>query len=139
MARSVKFHSLIRTHSSNQFRANSQPANRMRSVFLWALTLLPAIYAQKTSTTGRCGSTFGLTCQGSSFGSCCSQYNYCGTTSGYCGSGCQSAYGSCNSGSTVPSPVKVSTDGSCGGTTGFNCKGSAYGNCCSQLVHSFGT
>lgn len=26
----------------------------------------------------------------------------------------------------------VSTDGSCGGTKGFTCKGSSFGNCCSQ-------
>jgi hypothetical protein len=26
----------------------------------------------------------------------------------------------------------VSTDGSCGGTKGFTCKGSSYGDCCSQ-------
>jgi len=29
-------------------------------------------------------------------GQCCSQYGYCGTTSEYCGSGCQTGFGKCN-------------------------------------------
>jgi hypothetical protein len=45
------------------------------------------------STDGSCGS--GVTCQGSTFGNCCSQYSYCGSTSDYCSSGCQTAFGTC--------------------------------------------
>ncbi|KAJ1333173.1 peptidoglycan-N-acetylglucosamine deacetylase [Microdochium nivale] len=29
-------------------------------------------------------------------GNCCSQYNFCGTTTDHCGTGCQSAFGLCN-------------------------------------------
>ncbi|EFJ04146.1 hypothetical protein SELMODRAFT_139127 [Selaginella moellendorffii] len=29
-------------------------------------------------------------------GLCCSQFGYCGSTSEYCGAGCQRGYGRCN-------------------------------------------
>jgi len=101
-----------------------------------------------------CGGTKGYTCLGSTFGNCCSAAGYCGTTSAYCGTGCQSGFGNCGSNGVAPTttttkaatptkattskaPVasaagKVSTDGSCGGTSGFTCAGSSFGNCCSQ-------
>jgi hypothetical protein len=45
----------------------------MRSVFLWALTAL-AVNGQRISTSGSCGAASGgLTCAGSTFGSCCSK------------------------------------------------------------------
>ncbi|KAF2182763.1 carbohydrate-binding module family 18 [Zopfia rhizophila CBS 207.26] len=49
--------------------------------------------ALKVSTDGSCGGT--TTCQGSTFGNCCSQYGWCGSTSAYCGAGCQPGFGSC--------------------------------------------
>jgi hypothetical protein len=55
---------------------------------------------------------------------CCSQYGYCGSTSEYCGNGCQGTFGVC--GAVTPS---VSPDGSCGGTSKYNC---LVGQCCSQ-------
>ena len=118
----------------------------MRTVFLWALAALPAIHATKISHNGRCGVGFG-TCQGSSYGNCCSQYGYCGSTPAYCSVGCQSGFGSCSSSrpsssrpctSSHPSPSpsapanKVSKDGTCGGAKGYTCLSSAFGNCCSQ-------
>lgn len=45
------------------------------------------------STDATCGGT--VTCQGSGFGDCCSQWGWCGTTDAHCGSGCQSAFGVC--------------------------------------------
>ena len=47
------------------------------------------------STEGNC--TGGLTCQGSSFGNCCSRYNWCGSTPAFCdpAQGCQTDFGSC--------------------------------------------
>lgn len=48
----------------------------MKLLALLAFYGLPLINAQTTSTTGRCGTQFGLTCLGSSFGSCCSAYDY---------------------------------------------------------------
>ncbi|KAI3400377.1 hypothetical protein diail_3394 [Diaporthe ilicicola] len=49
----------------------------------------------KVSTDGNCGGTTAQTCLGSTFGDCCSQYGYCGSTSVYCGTGCQSGFGKC--------------------------------------------
>lgn len=49
------------------------------------------------SPKGLCGASSTFTCTGSSFGSCCSQYNYCGSSDVYCGTGCQSAFGTCGS------------------------------------------
>lgn len=103
----------------------------MRSAVFFAIAALPLINALSISKTGQCGAQNGLTCKGSTFGSCCSQYHYCGSTSAYCGTGCQSGYGNCGS-STPATPAKISTDGTCGGTKGFTCLNSAFGNCCSQ-------
>ncbi|KAF2028980.1 hypothetical protein EK21DRAFT_90197 [Setomelanomma holmii] len=103
----------------------------MRTTLLWTLTALVAVNGQTISTSGSCGAASeGLTCAGSVFGNCCSQYGWCGSTSAYCGTGCQSGYGTCTP--VVSSTgVKVSDDGSCGGTGGMTCQGSTFGNCCS--------
>ncbi|KAF1967693.1 hypothetical protein BU23DRAFT_442129, partial [Bimuria novae-zelandiae CBS 107.79] len=85
---------------------------------------------------------------------CCSKLGYCGSTSAFCGTGCQKGFGDCNSSvsstliisivsnssvssaqassSSAVTNAKVSTDGSCGGANGFTCLGSAFGNCCSE-------
>jgi peptidoglycan/xylan/chitin deacetylase (PgdA/CDA1 family) len=83
------------------------------------------------STSGTCGN--GVTCQGSSFGTCCSQYGWCGSTTDYCDTGCQSSFGTCGSsgggssgGGSTPPPT--STDGLCG-SNGYACPS---GECCSQ-------
>ena len=57
-----------------------------------------------------------------------------GSSSTYCGTGCQSAYGTCgvNSTTVAASGTVVSTDGTCGGTNAYTCQGSKFGNCCSQ-------
>lgn len=47
-----------------------------------------------TSVDGACAGDDGVTCQGSEFGNCCSQYGWCGSTAAYCGEGCQPAFGS---------------------------------------------
>ncbi|KAI1772000.1 carbohydrate-binding module family 18 protein [Hypoxylon cercidicola] len=44
------------------------------------------------STNSRCGTAYGTQCPS---GQCCSQYGYCGAGSAYCGTGCQSGYGTC--------------------------------------------
>ncbi|KAF2026994.1 hypothetical protein EK21DRAFT_32845, partial [Setomelanomma holmii] len=49
----------------------------------------------KISSDGTCGGSKGYTCEGSTFGNCCSQYGYCGKTTTYCGAGCNSAFGTC--------------------------------------------
>jgi peptidoglycan/xylan/chitin deacetylase (PgdA/CDA1 family) len=108
----------------------------------------PTASGKTVSTDGTCGAAKGFTCQGSAFGTCCSQYNWCGTSTAHCGTGCQPGYGTCtgsgttssstgggtstSSGPTTSPTAKVSVDGTCGGTGGFTCKGSTFGNCCSQ-------
>ncbi|KAL3457278.1 hypothetical protein BJX64DRAFT_293350 [Aspergillus heterothallicus] len=54
---------------------------------------------QTISTTGSCGSTLtsNVTCQGSTYGDCCSKNGFCGGDNTYCGSGCQSMFGNCYS------------------------------------------
>jgi hypothetical protein len=98
-----------------------------------AIAALPFINALTISKTGQCGASAQLTCKGSTFGSCCSQHNYCGTSSAYCSTGCQSGYGTCSTASPPATPAKVSTDGTCGGAKGFKCISSSFGNCCSQF------
>lgn len=50
------------------------------------------------SPDATCGTNSGnkYTCTGGSFGQCCSKYGWCGTTSAYCGSGCQIGFGTCS-------------------------------------------
>jgi hypothetical protein len=84
------------------------------------------------SSDGSCGGSF--TCQGSVHGGCCSEWGWCGSTTAYCGTGCQSAFGTCGTAgtnSTGSTALKISTDHTCGGSTGNTCQGSAFGNCCS--------
>jgi hypothetical protein len=45
------------------------------------------------SEDGSCGN--GVTCQGSTFGDCCSQYGFCGSSDAYCAAGCQGEFGTC--------------------------------------------
>jgi hypothetical protein len=56
----------------------------------------PTATAAKVSVDGACGGTAKTTCQGSTFGNCCSQYGYCGKTATYCGTGCNKAFGTCS-------------------------------------------
>ncbi|KAF2734255.1 hypothetical protein EJ04DRAFT_248296 [Polyplosphaeria fusca] len=93
----------------------------------------------KTSLDGSCGGANGFVCPGSKFGDCCSPYGWCGSTTTHCGAGCQLPFGTCNTTSptdTAPLPTstnKVSLDGTCGGTAAQTCRGSDFGNCCSQF------
>ncbi|KAH7407055.1 hypothetical protein DE146DRAFT_607491 [Phaeosphaeria sp. MPI-PUGE-AT-0046c] len=66
-------------------------------------------------------------CKGSTFGDCCSSSGFCGTTTAHCSAGCQTTFGTCTS-------TDLSPDGTCtcGGTSKFQCKGSAFGDCCSS-------
>lgn len=73
------------------------------SVLFGTLLLSPVAWAdfdftRRTVTPDNtCGGTNKYTCdpKNSYGGSCCSSSGYCGYTNAYCGSGCQSAYGSC--------------------------------------------
>ncbi|KAI8242684.1 chitin recognition protein [Colletotrichum sp. SAR 10_96] len=57
----------------------------------------------KCGTAGTSGSE---TCQGSTFGNCCSAYGYCGSTDLHCGTGCQSSFGTCGSSSAATSSAR---------------------------------
>ncbi|KAF2828608.1 hypothetical protein CC86DRAFT_346982 [Ophiobolus disseminans] len=50
----------------------------------------------KVSPDGACGAKAGLTCTGYGDESCCSSYNFCGSTKNHCGKGCQSSFGKCD-------------------------------------------
>ncbi|KAK7527912.1 uncharacterized protein IWZ02DRAFT_352448, partial [Phyllosticta citriasiana] len=89
---------------------------------------------------GACGPTYGgQTCANST---CCSEWGFCGIGDGYCGAGCQAAYGKCNSGaqssatSTAPSssaPGTTYPNGACGASAGGQtCANAPSGPCCSQ-------
>jgi hypothetical protein len=77
------------------------------------------------------------------------QAGWCGSGTLYCGEGCQAGFGQCginvpqssSSISTAPpaQPTKVSTDATCGGTSGMTCQGSVFGNCCSPAGWCGGT
>lgn len=104
-------------------------------------TTNPPTNGGKVSTDGTCGTQGGATCAGSTFGTCCSQYGWCGSTTDHCTGTCQSGFGQCNGSgggnttpapSPAPAPAKVSTDGTCGTQGGATCAGSSFGTCCSQ-------
>lgn len=106
----------------------------------------PASTGGVTSKDGSCGGTNKYTCKGFVDGECCSQYGWCGKSTDHCGTGCNPLFGTCTSTNPPASSVKpvstappastptgkVSTDGTCGGTNAQTCKGSTFGNCCSQ-------
>ncbi|KAJ3458024.1 hypothetical protein MRS44_012133 [Fusarium solani] len=117
---------------------------------------------QLVSTSGSCGatSTSNITCQGSTYGDCCSSLGYCGKNVTYCGDGCQSEFGTCSSvdddetSTTTATTDKTSTstaasatslgaisiDGNCGSNSDIDaiCKGSEFGDCCSSLGYCGG-
>ncbi|OAL47099.1 glycoside hydrolase/deacetylase [Pyrenochaeta sp. DS3sAY3a] len=96
----------------------------------------PTTPGGSVSTDGTCGVQGGKTCSGSTFGNCCSQYGWCGSSTDHCGTGCNSSAGTCTGGGTTNPPTTpakpVSSDGTCGTQGGATCQGSSFGNCCSQ-------
>lgn len=73
----------------------------------------------EVSKNGQCGP--GLTCAGSSFGDCCSEHGWCGSSPDHCGSKCQLAFGKCSGAgnsqpaSNVVSPTTNPPNGNPGG------------------------
>ncbi|KAJ3065068.1 hypothetical protein HDU98_011535 [Podochytrium sp. JEL0797] len=90
-----------------------------------------SLVARSITTDATCGSNNGgHSCLGSMWGNCCSVNGWCGSTSAYCGTGCQGAYGSCTGGPTnQPTP-----DATCGSSKpgGYSCANSIWGSCCSS-------
>lgn len=94
---------------------------------------LPSNLTLSLSPDGTCGSLTSYTCLNSGYGDCCSSSGWCGSSDAHCGGLCQSLYGTCTSSSASNNgTLSVSTDASCGGTTGYTCLGSTYGDCCSS-------
>ena len=118
------------------------------------------------STDGSCGDTNGYTCQGSTYGNCCSPSGYCGGSSAYCGTGQLASFidkskltdqdanrrtGAAGSPvrlfwrlllplsrttSFFASPTGTSSDGKCGSSYGSSCTGSSFGQCCRGAIRS---
>ncbi|KAA8572830.1 hypothetical protein MFRU_003g00660 [Monilinia fructicola] len=62
-------------------------------------------------------------------GGCCSPYGYCGNTTDFCGTGCQTAFGTCNGATVQPSDNSFLCGTSNGGlscTGGLCCSGAGY-------------
>ncbi|TQV92463.1 hypothetical protein V2A60_007152 [Cordyceps javanica] len=76
-----------------------------------------------------CGGSTGYTCQGSSFGSCCSFYGFCGSGDRYCGTGCDVDFGTCNN---VPPGISDTTNGLCGTKFSATCLNFGSKRCCSE-------
>ncbi|KKF93655.1 putative chitinase 3 [Ceratocystis platani] len=49
----------------------------------------------KPSTDGSCGGSTGFTCEGTTWGTCCSKWGFCGVTTDHCGTDCQLSFGTC--------------------------------------------
>jgi len=62
------------------------------------------------TTDGSCGSGSGTnaSCSGSRWGDCCSAFSFCGSNETYCGTGCQSQYGTCSDKSANPASAPLS-------------------------------
>ena len=105
-----------------------------------AAVLLAALHFS-TCLAQQCGSqSGGATCANNL---CCSQYGYCGSTSDYCGTGCQS--GPCTSSSgggcnpACASNLCCSQYGYCGSTSAYCGAGCKSGPCTSSTSSSTGT
>lgn len=61
--------------------------------------------ALTASTDGSCGTGTTFLCTGTGTGGpCCSQYGFCGDTTGHCEAGCQADYGTCTDEETKTTP-----------------------------------
>ncbi|KAF2824847.1 hypothetical protein CC86DRAFT_407990 [Ophiobolus disseminans] len=102
------------TLTTSLFSAKTASSSSAASTLTQSPVATPSSSARLT-TNARCGYLYnaapgGMSCQGSKYGNCCSQWSYCGSTQDYCGSGCQPGFGSCNALSS--SIVKLSTSSS---------------------------
>ncbi|APA08080.1 hypothetical protein SS1G_00265 [Sclerotinia sclerotiorum 1980 UF-70] len=88
-----------------------------------------------TSPDNTCGDSFAgsnksYSCDATAnTGGCCSAYGYCGNTTDYCGTGCQSAFGTCSGATVQPSGNSFLCGASNAGlscTGGLCCSGSGY-------------
>lgn len=124
----LKLSSIFRLFVSVCF--HFQPDSIMRSFLaFFAGSALSASFASATTVSpdASCGGTTGYTCTGSQFGSCCSQYGWCGSSPTYCDNGCQPGFGTCTGSTTttlVTSTKTSSTPKPTGTSTLADCLGS---------------
>lgn len=76
------------------------------------------------STDGTCGTS--VTCAGTTWGACCSQYGYCGDTSAHCGTGCQSTLSTGCTTSSVKTTAESFADAVANGETDTELGGQWY-------------
>lgn len=84
-------------------------SHTMKSLSFLAVGLFSGALAATVSQDATCGGTNKYTCLGSQFGNCCSSAGWCGSTTAYCGTGCQSGFGNCGSNNGPSSTVASST------------------------------
>jgi len=109
-----------------------------------ASAIPPLLSNRAVSPDNTCGNTGagankGYTCPSGGDFRCCSQYGWCGASTDHCGTGCQSAFGSCGAntgGGGGGSGGGVSPDNTCGNTGaganhGYTCPSGEF-QCCSQ-------
>jgi len=101
----------------------------MKASVVFSLSLFSFRAYATTSPDGSCGGVNGYTCFYGAFGNCCSSSGWCGSTTAYCGGGCQTTFGVCSS---PPAGQPISSNGQCGGSAGQTCTASTFGNCCSS-------
>jgi chitinase len=97
----------------------------------WALLLsFPVLTAADGPYGQQCGSSDGgAIC---SLNTCCSAGGFCGVTDAYCGSGCQSQFGSCSvpASPSCDSSAKSATNGR---RVGYYQVSQAWGRACDQM------
>ncbi|KAF1965070.1 FAD-binding domain-containing protein [Bimuria novae-zelandiae CBS 107.79] len=81
----------------------------MKTLSFLAFGLVSGAFAATISEDATCGGTNWNTCLGSTFGNCCSSAGWCGSTTAYCGMGCQPGFGNCGSNNGASSTVVSST------------------------------
>lgn len=76
---------------------NTDPSKCSASPTTSSAVSTPTPTVLTVSPDGSCGGNTSYTCEGSSFGQCCSIYGYCGGTAEYCGDSCDASSGLCGS------------------------------------------
>ncbi|KAK7727058.1 hypothetical protein SLS57_003089 [Botryosphaeria dothidea] len=105
-----------RTSAGSVFTSSAAPS--ATSTKASSTSSAPTATATKISTDAQCGGTTGQTCKGSTFGDCCSTAGWCGSTdagstSDYCGTGCNAEFGTCGTSQvTSQANTGVTTGGS---------------------------
>ncbi|PQE16751.1 chitin deacetylase protein [Rutstroemia sp. NJR-2017a BBW] len=134
------------------------PADSQDPGFLAFLSKRAIVSPDNTCGNSYAGSNNSYKCDATvNAGGCCSTYGYCGNTTDFCGTGCQTAFGTCTGATTQPSEdsflcgpsngglsctggLCCSQAGYCGNTTDYCDAGcqSAYGSCDATLDPSTG-